>query len=81
MAEIGEMQTYTDNGRVVRNRRGLVLFGSTWALLDPQVLDIATTEDDVLIDLVRSRNLFFRVALSAFGAKRLDTLKRDCGLG
>ena len=43
--------TYADNGRVVRHDRGLVLLDGG-VLLNPQVLDIAAAEDDVLVDLV-----------------------------
>ncbi len=44
--------THIDNGRVAGNCGGLVLLDSAGALLNSKILDIGTTEDDVLVDLI-----------------------------
>lgn len=64
----GENSTHSENGRVVWHlrRSWLRLF---WLLLDSQVLHIATTEDNVVVDGVVCGNLFGRVAFTTFGAE------------
>lgn len=57
----------TDNGWVVGHRR-LVLLGRSWALLDAQILHIATSKDDEVVDLVGGGDLLGGVALSALRA-------------
>jgi hypothetical protein len=45
-------ETYTThNSRIIGDLRGIVLFRSR-RLLDSQILDIATTEYDILVDIV-----------------------------
>lgn len=65
--ENGEGTHTTDNGRVVGHRR-LVLLGHSWTLLDAQILHIAASEDDEVVDLVGRGDLLRGVALSAFRA-------------
>lgn len=60
-----EKMTYSDDGRVIRNSWRLVLLDAG-VLLDSQVLDIASTEDNVLVNLVRRRNFFIRSTFTAF---------------
>jgi hypothetical protein len=69
--------TYTEDGGVIGDLRrlGLVLLGR---LDNGQVLDIAATEDNVVVDLVIGRDLVVGVAAAAFGAERLDIFQGDC---
>lgn len=64
-AEGIEKVTYSDDSRVIRDSWRLVLLDAR-VLLDSQVLDIASTEDDVLVDLVRGSNLLLRSTFTAF---------------
>lgn len=49
-----------------------------WLLLeDSQILDVGTTEDDELIELIRRRDLGFWIALAAFGAEHADVAESD----
>lgn len=63
----------TDNGWVVGHGR-LVLLWRSWALLDAQILHIAASEDDEVVDLVRRGDLLGGIALSALRAMRSDVL-------
>ena len=60
--------TYTEDGGVIGDLRRLrlVLLGR---LDNGQVLDIASTEDNVVVDLVIGRDLVVWVATTAFGAE------------
>jgi hypothetical protein len=60
--------TYTEDGGVIGDLRRLrlVLLGR---LDNGQVLDIASTEDNVVVDLVIGRDLVVWVAATAFGAE------------
>jgi hypothetical protein len=72
------LSTYTEDGGVIghlRGLRGLVFLGR---LDNCQVLDIATTKDNVVVDLIIGRNLVVGVAATAFGAKRLYVFQSDC---
>lgn len=71
-------QTYAEDGGIVghgrRSRLGLLDL-----VLYPEILHIAATEDDVLVDVVRCGDLVLAVA-AAFGTKRRDILKGDGGV-
>lgn len=60
--------TYTEDGGVIGDLRRLrlVLLGR---LDDGQVLDIASTEDNVVVDLVVGRDLVVWVAATAFSSE------------
>lgn len=64
----GRGPTYSKDGRVIWHLRLALL----WRLNNGQVLDIAATEDNVVVDLVIWRYLFVGVAASAFCAVRSD---------
>ena len=72
-------ETYTNNCRVVGDRRGEVLLCRR-ALFDPQVLDICAAEDDVFVDLIGGRKLVVWVAPATFGAERPHIFERNCGI-
>jgi hypothetical protein len=57
----------TDDGGVVGHGR-LILLRRSWALLNAQILHIAASEDDEVVDLVGRRDLLGGVALSTLGA-------------
>lgn len=63
----GEGTHTTDDGWVVGHGR-LVLLGRSRTLLDAQILHIAASEDDEVVDLVGCGDLLRGVALSAFRA-------------
>lgn len=46
-------------------------------MVDPQVLDISAAEDDVIVDLIRGRDLFVGVASATLAAEGLDILEGD----
>ena len=48
--------------------------------LDPEVLHIAASEDDVLVYLRGGRDFLFWIALAAFGSPRSNVFERYCGL-
>lgn len=60
--------TYTEDGGVIGDLRRLrlVLLGR---LDNGQVLDIASTEDNVVVDLIIGRDLVVWIAAAAFGAE------------
>lgn len=68
--------TYVDNGRVLRHGRRLILLDA-WVVFDPQVFDIAATENDVVINLVGGCYLFFGSVPSTLGSERANILERD----
>lgn len=57
--------TYSNDGRVIGDLGRLVLLGRGRGLLNSQVLHIATSKDDVFVDLIGGCYLLFRVTLSA----------------
>lgn len=67
--------TYSDNRRIIWYLRRLVLLGRPQY---GQVLDIAPFEDDIFVDIIRTRHLFRRIAATALGPKRANIFKRDC---
>lgn len=69
--------TYSEDGRVVGHLRRLVLLGGG-SFLDPQVLDIAASEDDVLVDLLRGLDLVYTI-LATLSAEGRDILQGDGG--
>lgn len=46
-----------------------------------EVLDIATTEHNVFVNLIARRDLIVRVSSSSFRAERSDFFKGDGGIG
>jgi hypothetical protein len=68
--------TYADNCRVVWHGGGLVLLDAG-VLLDSEIFHIASTEDDIFVDLVRRRDLF--TTSPTFCAEGTDILEGDCG--
>lgn len=72
-------KTYVDNGRVLGHSRRLVLLDSR-VVLDPQVLDIAAAEDDVVVNLIGRCYLFFGSTPPTLSAERADIFERDGGL-
>ena len=62
------LATYTEDGGVIGDLRRLrlVLLGR---LDNGQVLDIASTEDNVVVDLVIGRDLVVWVAAAAFSSE------------
>lgn len=73
--ECDERQTYVDNSRVLGHGRRLVLFDARM-VLDPQVLDIAAPENDVVVNLIGRCYLFFGSTPPALGAERANILER-----
>lgn len=57
----------TDNGWVVWHRR-LILLGRSRTLLDAQILHVATSKDDEVVDLIGRGDLLRGVALSTLRA-------------
>lgn len=57
----------TDNGWVIGHRR-LILLGCSWTLLNAQILHIATSKYDEVVDLIGCGDLLRGVALSALRA-------------
>ena len=74
----GTVRTYPKYGRIAGYGAGLGLLRRL--LLDAQILHVAASEDDVLIDLIGWRNLFLWAPLPSLRAKRLDIFEGDCGL-
>ena len=74
--ERGGGKTYSYNSRVI-GHRGLVFLDAR-VFLDAKVLHIATTENDVLVHLIRGTNLIF--SPTTFCAERTNVLERYCGL-
>ena len=62
-------RTYTNDGRIIRHSRWLVLLRGR-AFFNPQVLDIGATEHDVLVELDRRGDLLVGVALAALSPVR-----------
>lgn len=75
MGSVVGKNTYTKDSGVIRDRRRLRLRCS-W-LLNAEVLDIAATEDDIIVDLIR-RGYKRATAFTALGTKGLDIFKRNC---
>ena len=71
-------KTYAKDCRVIRHRRRRRL-GLLDLVLYPEVLHIAATEDDVLVDVVRGSDLVLAIAAS-LGTKGPDVLKGDGGV-
>lgn len=67
-------ETYPDNGRVTGNGRRVVLLGRG-TLLNSQVLDIASPEDDELVDLIGRGYLLVWIPLPALGTIGPDVLQ------
>ena len=69
--EKGILFTYSENRRIIWHFRGLILFHAGPGD-NVQVLNIAASEHDVLVDDVRAWDLFVFLAFSAFGAVGRD---------
>jgi hypothetical protein len=76
------MGAYPDNCWIIRyGRRWLVFL--LWCFVNSQILHIASSEYDVLVNLFRWGHLFVRLSLrcfSAFGSVANNILKGDCRL-
>lgn len=48
-------------------------------LLDAKIFHVAAAEHDVLVDLIRRRDLFFGPASTTLRSERSDIFKRNCG--
>jgi hypothetical protein len=68
--------THSKNRRVVRHLRWLILFGFG-RLLNPQIFHIATSEDNILVDAIRSWDFIFWVRATTFRAIRRDMFESD----
>lgn len=66
--------TYTKDGRVIGDLRTRWSLGS-WGFADVKILDIRSTEDNVLKDVVVGGNLLCRIATTTFSTVRLDCSK------
>lgn len=60
--------TYAYDGRIIRHSWRLILL-DVGMFFNPQVLDVAAAEDNVLVDLIGGRDLFFRSALATLGSE------------
>jgi hypothetical protein len=70
--------TYGEDGRIIGHLR------LWWAVLfrrceNSQVFDVASAEDDAIVDGVRAWDLLGRIALATFGAMTLHILQRNGG--
>lgn len=72
--------TYSDNGRVIGDLGRIGLVRGAGRLLDSQILHIAATEDNIIVDLVRRRDLLIGRGFPAFGAERSHALEGDSRL-
>jgi len=70
--------TYTEDSGIIGHLRGLGRLVLLGRLDNGQVLDIAATEHNVVVDLVIGRDLVVWVAATAFGTERLDIFQSDC---
>ena len=66
--------TYAKDSRIIRHFRRLGLLDRSRGL-DAEVLHIAASKDDIVVDLVGGRDLLVRVASTALGTKRSDILE------
>lgn len=73
-------KTYADNSWVIRHGRRLVLLLGAGGLFDAEILDIATTEYNVLVDLFGGGYLLLGPAFAAFRAKGHDIFERNSGI-
>lgn len=69
--------TYTNDSWVIGHGWRLVLLDAG-VLLNSKILHIASSENDVLVDLIRGRNLLLWSAFSTFGSERSDILEGYC---
>lgn len=69
--------TYAEDGRVIGDSRPLILLSRNRSFFDAQVLHIATTKHNILVDLVRRCNLFLWILLASFGTEGGDILEGD----
>ena len=69
------MATYAEDGGIVGDGGWFVLLDAR-VLLDAEVLHVAAAEDNVLVDLVRGRDLVLRPASAALGAVGPDIFER-----
>lgn len=66
--------TYAKDGRVIGDLRTRWSLGS-WGFADVKILDIRSTEDNVLKDVVVGRDLLCRITTTTFSTIRLDYCK------
>ena len=63
-----EIETYAENCGIIGHRR-LVLLGSRRTGLDTEVLYIAATENDILVDLVGGGHFLIGIALATLSSE------------
>ena len=66
--------TYAKDRRIIGHLGRFILLRRSWCL-NSEVLYIAASENDIIVDLIRRRDLLVRVASPAFGTKRGDILE------
>lgn len=71
--------TYADNGRVIRHSRRLALLDAR-VVLDAEILYIASTKDNVLVDLVGRADLIIGTPFATFCSKGADIFQRHSRL-
>lgn len=71
--------THADDSRVFGHCRRVVLLDAG-SILNSQVLHVAATEYDILVDLVGRRNLLFGTAFAAFRTEGANILQGHCRL-
>jgi hypothetical protein len=72
-------RTYPNNSRVIGHHRRLVLLDGR-VLLNAEVLHVAASEHNVLVDLVGGTNLLFRPSSSALSAVGTHIFERHSRL-
>ena len=68
--------TYAKDSGIIGHLRRFVLLGRSWRL-NSEILYIAASEDDIIVDLICRGDLLVRVASPAFGAIGSDILEGD----
>lgn len=67
--------TYANNCGIVGHSGRVVLLHAR-VFLDTEILHVAASKDDILVDLVGRANLLFRTAFSSLGSERTDIFER-----
>lgn len=67
--------TYTNDGRIIRDRGRLILFRGGGSLLNTEVLHVATSKYDIFVNLFGGCYFVCRVSSTAFGAVGFDTFE------
>lgn len=69
---IGNSRTHTNNRRVIRHGWGRFVLFDAGMLFDPEIFHVASSKDDVFIDLVGRCNLILGTTASSFGSERTN---------